>query len=51
MKIEIPNELGFECLKFVEQGLNVEESVIQILKVYTEASTPLSALSKGESDL
>ena len=45
MKIEIPNELGFKCLKFVDQGLNVEQAVTQILKDYTEAAIPLSDLS------
>lgn len=32
MKIEIPNELGFECLKLVAEGISVEEAVRLLLE-------------------
>tara|TARA_Y100001956_G_scaffold76894_1_gene86620 strand:+ start:116 stop:343 length:228 start_codon:yes stop_codon:yes gene_type:complete len=36
MKVEIKNELGFECLKYVEEGINVEDAVNILLERFLD---------------
>ncbi len=42
MNIEIPNALGFECLKLVPEGTSVEEAVNMLLE---------KALADAEEDV
>ncbi len=55
MKVEIKNELGFECLKHVEEGVNVEEAVNTLLARFLEnekqALVEFVNLSKKDSKL
>ncbi len=39
MKVEVKNELGFECLSYVEEGVNIEDAVNILLKRYFDSKT------------